>query len=88
MTNINLTDMETCYKIFRGDVIRKIAKGMVSHRFGVEPEITAKLSKIKEIRFYEVGVSYYGRTYKDGKHINWTDGVRAVWEITKFNIFN
>ena len=87
MTNINLTDMETCYKVFRGDLIRKIAKNLESKRFGFEPEITARLSKIKDIRFYEVGISYYGRTYGEGKHINWKDGVKAMFEIIKFNVF-
>lgn len=87
MTNINLTDMETCYKVFRGDVIRSIAPNLESDRFGFEPEITARLSKIKDIRFYEVGVSYYGRTYGEGKHINWIDGVKAVLEIIKYNVF-
>lgn len=86
LTNINLTDMETCYKIFRGDLIRKLAPKLISKRFGFEPEITARLAKIKDIRFYEVGVSYYGRTYDEGKHIKWTDGLKAVWEIIKYNI--
>lgn len=86
MTNINLTDMETCYKVFKGDIIRKIAPKLESQRFGFEPEITAKLSKIKNIRFYEVGISYYGRTYDEGKHINWRDGLKAFWEIFKYNV--
>lgn len=87
MTNINLTDMETCYKVFRGDIIRKIAQNLESQRFGFEPEITARLSKVKDVRFYEVGISYYGRTYDEGKHINWKDGIKAVWEIIKYNVF-
>lgn len=87
MTNINLTDMETGYKVFRGDIIRKIAPQLESNRFGFEPEITARLSKVKDLRFFEVGVSYYGRTYDEGKHINWTDGVKAIWEIIKYNVF-
>ena len=87
MTNINLTDMETCYKVFKGDIIRKNAPNLKSQRFGFEPEITAKLSKVKDIRFYEVGVSYYGRTYDEGKHINWFDGIKAIWEIIKYNVF-
>lgn len=87
MTNINLTDMETCYKVFRGDIIRGLTSNLESKRFGFEPEITAKMSKIKDIRFYEVGISYYGRTYKEGKHINWIDGIKAVWEIIKYNVF-
>jgi len=86
LTNINLTDMETCYKVFRGEIIRKIAPTLESQRFGFEPEITAKLVKVRNIRFYEVGISYYGRTYGEGKHINWVDGVKAVWEIIKYNV--
>jgi len=87
LTNINLTDVETCYKVFRGDLIREIALKLESKRFGFEPEITARLSKIKDIRFYEVGISYYGRTYSEGKHIRWTDGLRAIVEIIKYNLF-
>lgn len=87
MTNINLTDMETCYKVFRGNIIRKVASRLESQRFGFEPEVTARLAKIKNIRFYEVGISYYGRTYSEGKHINWIDGVKAVYEIIKYNVF-
>ena len=87
MTNINLTDMETCYKVVKGDIIRGLAPSLQSNRFGFEPEITARLSKIKGIRFYEVGVSYYGRTYNEGKHINWIDGLKAIWEIIKYNVF-
>jgi hypothetical protein len=87
-TNINLTDMETCYKVFRGDIIRAIAPHLVSNRFGFEPEITARLAKVKDIRFYEVGISYYGRTYKEGKKISWRDGIRAVVEIFRFNLFS
>lgn len=88
LSNINLTDMETCYKVMRGDIIRKITPTLESQRFGFEPEITAKLARIKDIRFYEVGVSYYGRTYKEGKHINWIDGIKALWEILKYNVFS
>jgi glycosyltransferase involved in cell wall biosynthesis len=84
-TNINLTDMETCYKAFRRDIIQSIK--IEENRFGFEPEITAKLSKIKEIRIYEVGISYYGRTYAEGKKIGWKDGVRAIWCILKYNLF-
>jgi glycosyltransferase involved in cell wall biosynthesis len=87
LTNINLTDMETCYKVMRGDLARKIGKKISSNRFGFEPEITARLSKVKGIRFYEVGVSYYGRTYSEGKHINWIDGIKAVGQILKYNVF-
>ena len=86
LTNINLTDMETCYKVFNGDIIRKIALDLESKRFGFEPEVTARLAKVKDIRFYEVGISYYGRTYKEGKHIGIKDGFRAIGEIIKFNL--
>lgn len=86
-TNLNLTDMETCYKAFRGDVIREIAPRLKSDRFGFEPEITAKVSK-KELRIYEVGISYTGRTYKEGKKINWKDGVKAIVSIVYFNLFD
>jgi glycosyltransferase involved in cell wall biosynthesis len=87
LTNINLTDMETCYKAFDGNILRSVAPNLVSSRFGIEPEITAKMSKVAGIRFFEVGISYYGRTYAEGKHINWLDGLKAVWEIIRFNIF-
>lgn len=87
LTNLNLTDMETGYKVFRGDLIRKIAKKLESRRFGFEPEITAKLAKVKNIRFYEVGVSYHGRTYEEGKKIGFWDAVKAFFEIIKYNIF-
>ena len=81
-TNINLTDMETCYKVFRGDIIRGIH--IEEDRFGFEPEITAKVAKIK-CRIYEVGIGYSGRTYAEGKKINWKDGIRAVWCILKYH---
>ncbi|MCE9500752.1 MAG: glycosyltransferase family 2 protein [Leptospira sp.] len=84
-TNINLTDMETCYKAFRSEVIKSI--DIEEKRFGFEPEITAKISKIKDIRIYEVGISYYGRTYAEGKKIGWRDGFRALWCILKYNLF-
>lgn len=84
-SNINLTDMETCYKVFKGEIIRDLAPRLESNRFGFEPEVTARLAKIKDIRFYEVGISYYGRTYNEGKHIGWIDGVHAIWEIIKYN---
>jgi glycosyltransferase involved in cell wall biosynthesis len=87
MTNINLTDMETCYKVFKGDLIRKIAPKLESRRFGFEPEITARLARVRNIRFYEVGISYYGRTYSEGKHIYWVDGIKAIYQIIKYNIF-
>lgn len=85
-TNLNLTDMETCYKLFRTDIIKNIK--IQENRFGFEPEITAKISKIPEIRIYEVGISYHGRTYEEGKKINWKDGVRAIWCIIKYNLFS
>ena len=84
-TNLNLSDMETCYKVFRRDVIQQIH--LEENRFGFEPEITAKVSKIKNIRIYEVPISYYGRTYEEGKKINWRDGCRALWCILKYNFF-
>ena len=84
-TNINLTDMETCYKAFKREVIQSIK--IQENRFGFEPEITAKIAKIKEIRIFEVGISYYGRTYAEGKKIGWKDGVRAIWCILKYNLF-
>ena len=84
-TNLNLTDMETCYKVFRKEIIQSIE--IEEKRFGFEPEITATISKIKDIRIYEVGISYFGRTYKEGKKIGWKDGFRALWCIIKYNIF-
>ena len=84
-TGINLTDMETGYKMFRTDTLRKVT--ITEERFGVEPEITAKISRIDGIRIYEVGISYYGRTYSEGKKIRWTDGIYAIWCILKYNIF-
>jgi glycosyltransferase involved in cell wall biosynthesis len=82
LTNINLTDMETCYKVFRGDVIRGIR--IEEDRFGFEPEVTAKVAGLK-CRIYEVGIGYSGRTYAEGKKINWKDGIRAVWCILKYH---
>lgn len=76
--------METCYKVFRADVLKQIT--IKENRFGFEPEITAKLAKIKDIRIYEVGISYYGRTYAEGKKINWKDGFRAIYCILKYSI--
>jgi glycosyltransferase involved in cell wall biosynthesis len=84
MTDLNLTDMETCYKVFRTDVIRSI--DIQENRFGFEPEITAKLAR-KRLRIFEVGISYAGRTYEEGKKIGWKDGVRAIWCILKYNAF-
>ncbi|NMC98663.1 MAG: glycosyltransferase family 2 protein [Bacteroidales bacterium] len=86
LTNLNLTDMETGYKVFKGDIIRKIAPTLESKRFGFEPEITAKISKIPDLKIFEVGISYSGRTYREGKKIGWKDGVKAIWEILKFNL--
>ena len=83
-TDINLTDMETCYKAFRREIIKNIK--IEEKRFGFEPEITAKISKLN-CRIYEVGISYYGRTYKEGKKIGWRDGIRAIWCILKYNLF-
>ncbi|TVR79448.1 MAG: glycosyltransferase family 2 protein [Chitinophagaceae bacterium] len=85
MTNLNLTDMETCYKLFRTDIIKKIK--LKENRFGFEPEVTAKIARIPGIRIYEVGISYYGRTYEEGKHINWKDGFRAIYCIFKYGFF-
>jgi len=84
-TNLNLTDMETCYKAFRAEIIKPII--LKEKRFGFEPEVTAKISRIPGIRIYEVGISYYGRTYEEGKKINWKDGFRALWCILKYNLF-
>jgi glycosyltransferase involved in cell wall biosynthesis len=84
-TDLNLTDMETCYKMFRRDVIQKIR--IEENRFGFEPEITAKLAKAR-VRIYEVGISYSGRTYEEGKKIGWRDGFRALWCIFKFNFWH
>tara|TARA_X000000950_G_scaffold219834_1_gene264707 strand:+ start:799 stop:1512 length:714 start_codon:yes stop_codon:yes gene_type:complete len=85
-SNLNLTDMETCYKMFSREVIHSIE--IKENRFGIEPEITAKMAKIKGIRIYEVGISYYGRTYEEGKKIGWKDGFRAIYCILKYNIFS
>lgn len=85
MTNLNLTDMETCYKMFRSDVLKSIE--LKEKRFGFEPEVTAKISKIPNIRIYEVGISYYGRTFEEGKKINWKDGFRAIYCILKYGLF-
>jgi glycosyltransferase involved in cell wall biosynthesis len=84
-TNLNLTDMETCYKLFRSDIIKSL--DLKEKRFGFEPEVTAKISRISGIRIYEIGISYYGRTYADGKKIGWRDGFRALWCVLKYNIF-
>jgi len=83
-TNINLTDMETCYKVFRKEILDQIK--IEENRFGFEPEITAKIAKIKGVRIYEVGISYFGRTYEEGKKIGWRDGVRALYCIIKYGL--
>ncbi len=85
MTNLNLTDMETCYKLFKADIIKGL--DLKENRFGFEPEVTAKISRIPKIRIYEIGISYYGRTYEDGKKIGWKDGVRALYCILKYNLW-
>jgi glycosyltransferase involved in cell wall biosynthesis len=84
-TNLNLTDMETCYKLFKSDIIKKVQ--LKEKRFGFEPEVTSKIAQMKDVRIYEVGISYYGRTYAEGKKIGWKDGFRAIWCILKYNIF-
>ncbi len=84
-TNLNLTDMETCYKLFRADIIKGLE--LKEKRFGFEPEVTAKIARIKNIRVYEVGISYYGRTYEEGKKIGWKDGFRAIYCILKYGLF-
>jgi glycosyltransferase involved in cell wall biosynthesis len=85
-TNLNLTDMETCYKLFRSDILKKIK--LKEKRFGFEPEVTAKIARIPKIRIYEVGISYYGRTYYDGKKIKAKDGIQAIWCIIKYGLFS
>ncbi len=86
LTNLNLTDMETCYKLFRREIIHSIK--LKENRFGFEPEVTAKIARIPKIRIYEVGISYYGRTYEEGKKIGWKDGFRAIWCILKYNLWS
>lgn len=84
-TNLNLTDMETCYKMFETKMIQSL--DLKEKRFGFEPEVTAKIARIPKIRIYEVGISYYGRTFEEGKHIGWKDGFRAIYCILKYNLF-
>ena len=85
-TNLNLTDMETCYKVFKKEILENIS--IEEDRFGFEPEITAKIAKLRpRIRIFEVGISYYGRTYEEGKKITWKDGFRAIYVIIKYNLF-
>jgi len=85
-SNLNLTDMETCYKLFNAKILKSL--NLTEKRFGFEPEVTAKMSRVKDIRIYEVGISYYGRTYAEGKKINWKDGVRALYCIIKYNLIS
>ena len=85
LTNLNLTDMETGYKVFRREIVQQIH--FEENRFGFEPEVTAKLAKLPDIRFYEVGISYSGRSYQEGKKIGWRDGIHAVWCIIRYNVF-
>ncbi|ALD22036.1 glycosyltransferase family 2 protein [Hymenobacter sp. DG25A] len=84
-TDLNLTDMETCYKLFRRDIIQSLT--LEEKRFGFEPEVTAKVARVPGVRIYEVGISYYGRTYAEGKKIGWRDGVRAIYCIVKYGLF-
>ena len=84
-TNLNLTDMETCYKLFNTKIIQSLS--LQENRFGFEPEVTAKISRISKVRIYEVGISYYGRTYEEGKKIGWKDGFRAIYCIVKYGFF-
>lgn len=84
-TNLNLTDMETCYKLFKADIIKGL--DLQERRFGFEPEVTARISRIPDIRIYEVGISYYGRSYAEGKKIGWRDGFRAIYCILKYNLW-
>lgn len=84
-TNLNLTDMETCYKLFKAPIIKSL--NLTEKRFGFEPEVTARISRIPNIRIYEVGISYYGRTYAEGKKISWKDGFRAIYCIVKYGLF-
>ncbi len=85
LTNLNLSDMETCYKVFRRDILNKIK--LKENRFGFEVEFTSKIAKIKDIRIYEIGISYYGRSYSEGKKIGWKDGLHALFLMIKYNIF-
>ena len=83
-TNLNLTDMETCYKLFNAGMVKSLQ--LEEKRFGFEPEVTAKIAKVKGVRIYEVGISYYGRTYQEGKKIGWKDGFRAIYCIIKYGL--
>jgi glycosyltransferase involved in cell wall biosynthesis len=86
LSNLNLSDMETCYKLFRSDIIKSL--DLKEKRFGFEPEVTAKTARYHKVRIYEVGISYYGRTYEEGKKIGWRDGFRAIFCIIKYNLFS
>ena len=86
LTNLNLTDMETCYKMWKSEIIKSVS--LKEKRFGFEPEVTAKVSRIPKVRVYEVGISYYGRSFEDGKKIGWKDGFRAIYCILKYNIWS
>jgi glycosyltransferase involved in cell wall biosynthesis len=86
LTNLNITDMETCYKLFRTEMIQSL--NLKERRFGFEPEVTIKISRIPKIRIYEVGISYYGRTYEEGKKIGWKDGFRAIYCMMKYGMFS
>ena len=83
-TNLNLTDMETCYKMFNTKILQSLE--LKEKRFGFEPEVTAKIARVPNIRIYEVGISYYGRTFEEGKKISWKDGFRAIWCILRYNL--
>ena len=83
-TNLNLTDMETCYKVFRREVITAIGPTLQEERFGIEPELTAKVAR-RQYRIYEIAISYAGRTYKEGKKIGWRDGIKALWCIVRYS---
>ncbi len=85
-TNLNLTDMETCYKLFRAEIIKSL--DLREPRFGFEPEVTAKIARVPGVRLYEIGISYYGRTYQEGKKIGWRDGFKALYCIMKYNLFS
>ena len=85
-TNLNLTDMETCYKLFKSEMVQSLL--LKENRFGFEPEVTAKISRIPNVRIYEVGISDYGRTYEEGKKIGWKDGFRAIYCILRYNVFD
>lgn len=85
VSNLNMTDMETCYKVFRRELIQSIS--IEEDRFGFEPEVTLKLARLPEVRIYEVGISYFGRTYAEGKKVGWRDGVRAIYCIIKYGVF-